>query len=52
MADKGFLIQDLLADVGAKLIIPPFKQSAQFSKEETANPSHCPPQNNSGESDR
>ena len=34
MADKGFLIQDLLADVDAKLIIPPFKHSAQFSKEE------------------
>lgn len=36
MADKGFLIEDLLAEVGAKLIIPPFKHSAQFSKEETA----------------
>lgn len=35
MADKGVLIQDLLADVGSKLIIPPFKRSAQFSKEET-----------------
>ena len=35
MADKEFLIQDLLADIGAKLIIPPFKHSAQFSKEET-----------------
>ena len=36
MADKGFLIQDLLADVGAKLIIPPFKRLFQYSKEETA----------------
>lgn len=35
MADKGFLIQDLLAEVESKLIIPPFKRSAQFSKEET-----------------
>lgn len=29
-------MEDLLAEVGAKLIIPPFKHSAQFSKEETA----------------
>ena len=35
MADKGFLIEDLLSDVGAKLIIPPFKHSAQFTREET-----------------
>ncbi|XP_078804244.1 uncharacterized protein LOC144992347 [Oryzias latipes] len=35
MADKGFLIQDLLTDIGCKLVIPPFKRSAQFSKEET-----------------
>nr|XP_033503863.1 uncharacterized protein LOC117270382 [Epinephelus lanceolatus] len=35
MADKGFLIEDLLSNVGAKLIIPPFKRSAQFTREET-----------------
>ncbi|XP_054894424.1 uncharacterized protein LOC129365312 [Poeciliopsis prolifica] len=35
MADKGFLIQDLLHEVGAKLIIPPFRHPGQFSKEET-----------------
>lgn len=35
MADKGFLIQDLLDGVGAKLIIPPFRHPGQFSKEET-----------------
>lgn len=32
VADKGLLIQDLLADVGAKLFIPPFKRSGHFSK--------------------
>ena len=35
MADKGFIIEDLLSGVGAKLIIPPFKRSAQFTKEDT-----------------
>ncbi|XP_054876070.1 uncharacterized protein LOC129351217 [Poeciliopsis prolifica] len=35
MADKGFLIQDLLHKVGAKLIIPPVRHPGQFSKEET-----------------
>ncbi|XP_021168882.1 uncharacterized protein stox2b isoform X2 [Fundulus heteroclitus] len=35
MADKGFLIQDLLQEVGAKLIIPPFRHPGQFSKKET-----------------
>ena len=35
MADKGFLIQDELAAVGATLIIPAFlKGKQQFSKEE------------------
>lgn len=33
MADKGYLIDDLLSGVGAKLIIPPFKRSAQFTQE-------------------
>ncbi|XP_076853828.1 uncharacterized protein LOC143509219 [Brachyhypopomus gauderio] len=35
MADKGFLIENLLSVAGAKLIIPPFKHKAQFTKEET-----------------
>ncbi len=35
MADKGFLIEKLLENVGAKLIIPPFKYQSQFSREET-----------------
>lgn len=35
MADKGFLIEKLLEDVGAKLIMPPFKHQCQFSREET-----------------
>lgn len=35
MADKGFIIEDLLSGVGAKLIIPPFKHSAQFTREDT-----------------
>ncbi|XP_043967671.1 uncharacterized protein LOC122828302 [Gambusia affinis] len=34
MADKGFLIQDLLYKVGAKLTIPPFRHPGQFSKTE------------------
>ena len=35
MADKGFLIENMLSTVGAKLIIPPFKHKAQFSRQET-----------------
>ncbi|CAM4577686.1 unnamed protein product [Leuciscus chuanchicus] len=34
MADKGFTIEKLLADRGATLIIPPFKMTAQFTKED------------------
>ncbi|RXN15772.1 zinc finger protein 502-like isoform X2 [Labeo rohita] len=34
MADKGFTIKSMLAERGAKLIIPPFKTAAQFSKED------------------
>ncbi|XP_041954163.1 uncharacterized protein LOC121713545 [Alosa sapidissima] len=34
MADKGFTITKLLADRGATLIIPPFKMTAQFTKED------------------
>ncbi|XP_030585679.1 uncharacterized protein LOC115780561 [Archocentrus centrarchus] len=34
MADKGFQIEKILAEVGATLIVPPFKNSAQFSKED------------------
>ncbi|XP_041925262.1 uncharacterized protein LOC121689463 [Alosa sapidissima] len=34
MADKGFTITKLLADCGATLIIPPFKMTAQFTKED------------------
>ena len=37
MADKGFLIQDELASVGAVLTMPAFlKGRKQFSKEEAA----------------
>lgn len=35
MADKGFTIERLLENVGARLVIPPFKRAAQFTKEET-----------------
>jgi len=35
MADKGFTIEPLLENVGARLVIPPFKRAAQFTKEET-----------------
>ncbi|XP_013881477.1 uncharacterized protein LOC106530414 [Austrofundulus limnaeus] len=35
MADRGFLIQDLLYKVGAKLSVPPFRHPGQFSKKET-----------------
>ncbi|XP_062399775.1 uncharacterized protein LOC134089350 [Sardina pilchardus] len=34
MADKGFTIEKLLADRGATLIMPPFKMTAQFTKED------------------
>ncbi|KAL1250500.1 hypothetical protein QQF64_018296 [Cirrhinus molitorella] len=34
MADKGFTIASMLAERGARLIIPPFKTAAQFSKED------------------
>ncbi len=34
MADKGFTIKSMLAERGAKLIMPPFKTAAQFSKED------------------
>ncbi|KAL7870462.1 hypothetical protein SRHO_G00079590 [Serrasalmus rhombeus] len=34
MADKLFQTERMLAEVGATLIIPPFKRSAQFSKED------------------
>lgn len=37
MADKGFTIQKMLADRGSMLIIPPFKTTAQFSKEDALN---------------
>ena len=35
VANKGFVIEDLLSGVGAKLIIPHFKRSAQFKREDT-----------------
>ncbi|XP_024858190.1 uncharacterized protein LOC112449844 [Kryptolebias marmoratus] len=35
MADKGFLIQDLLHEVEAKLTIPPCRHPCQVSKKET-----------------
>lgn len=35
MADKGFVIDSLLSEVGATLIIPPFKRGGRFSKEDT-----------------
>ncbi|XP_078029682.1 uncharacterized protein LOC144466498 [Epinephelus lanceolatus] len=35
MADKGFLIEDLLAEVGATLVIPPFKTTPQLSTTDT-----------------
>ncbi|CAN7942210.1 unnamed protein product, partial [Ixodes hexagonus] len=34
MADKGFLIEDLLQDKGIKLNLPPFLRSSTFSKDE------------------
>lgn len=37
MADKGFLIERLVEDVGAKLIIPDFKYQSQFRMETTGN---------------
>ncbi|KAJ8363001.1 hypothetical protein SKAU_G00118320 [Synaphobranchus kaupii] len=35
MADKGFLIEEMLAELRVKLIIPPFKRLLRFTKEET-----------------
>lgn len=35
MADKGFVIDKMLSEVGAPLIIPPFKRGARFSREDT-----------------
>lgn len=35
MADKGFLVERMLSEVGAKLIIPPLKRSTQLSNEDT-----------------
>lgn len=35
MADKGFQIEKMLSEVGATLIIPPLKKSAQLSLEDT-----------------
>lgn len=35
MADKGFLIEQMLSEVGATLIIPPLKRSSQLSTEDT-----------------
>lgn len=38
MADKGFLIKDELASVGATLVLPKFLQGKkQFNKEEAAH---------------
>ncbi len=34
MSDKVFTIKNMLAERGAKLIMPPFKTAAQFSKED------------------
>ena len=35
MADKGFVIDKMLSEVGATLIMPPFKRGARFTSEET-----------------
>ncbi|KAJ3614798.1 hypothetical protein NHX12_018368, partial [Muraenolepis orangiensis] len=37
MADKRFTIEDLLTNVGASLVIPPFKRGVQFSKGTVTN---------------
>ena len=34
MADKGFLIQDLLTPIGCSVTMPPFSSKTQFSKDE------------------
>lgn len=34
LADEGFLIENMLAGIGVRLIIPPFKHGKQFSKKE------------------
>ncbi|XP_051527262.1 uncharacterized protein LOC127425374 [Myxocyprinus asiaticus] len=35
MADKSFTIEKMLKEVGASLIVPPFKRRSQFNKEDT-----------------
>ena len=40
MVDKGFDIQNLLLEKSAKLIIPPFKKQAQFTKRKGQSTSH------------
>ena len=35
MADKGFVIDKMLSEVGATLIMPPFKRGARFTREDT-----------------
>ncbi|XP_077421168.1 uncharacterized protein LOC144051704 [Vanacampus margaritifer] len=35
LADKGCQVEDLLSGIGAKLIIPPLKRSAKFTREDT-----------------
>ena len=35
MADKGFVIDKILSEVGATLIMPPFKRGARFTREDT-----------------
>ncbi len=35
MADKGFLMEKMLSEVGATLIIPPLKKSIELSMEDT-----------------
>ena len=45
MADKGFLIEKMLSEVGVKLIIPPLKKSTQLSKED---PGYCSTEDPSG----
>ena len=34
MADKGFLIQDLLTPIGCSVTMPPFSSKTQFAKDE------------------
>ncbi|XP_078137150.1 uncharacterized protein LOC144537352 [Sander vitreus] len=35
MADEGFIIEELLSGVGAKLVTPQFERSGQFTREDT-----------------